>query len=240
MFLYSFSFSPYNLTDILISLLVVTLSLSFHEYAHGRMALAMGDDTARLAGRLTLNPLAHLDPIGTLVFIFARVGWARPVPVNPARFTKAKSRKSGLVWVSLAGPLANLLLAFISVTLLNLLFFILSLMDVSALTASSVRLPSLIFRILNAFFLSNIFLAIFNLLPVPPLDGYKIFGALLPDRHYFNIMRYEQYIGMAFLFLVMFGGNFISRLMNRIASPVAFLLNWPSSTLFELLLRLIR
>ena len=103
----------FNLRDILIKALVLMLSLSVHECAHGYAAYKLGDDTAAAQGRLTLNPLAHLDPVGSLVFLMAGIGWARPVPINPTRFNRKYSMRTGIVLTSVAGPLSNLILAAI-------------------------------------------------------------------------------------------------------------------------------
>src|SRR5665647_733025 len=109
-----------NPTDLIILIFVLCLSLSFHEFSHAWVANRLGDDTAALQGRLTLNPLKHLDPVGSIVFLIAGIGWARPVPVNPARFSREGTMKSGMMKVSLAGPLSNLLLA----TVANFLFYV--------------------------------------------------------------------------------------------------------------------
>lgn len=227
-------FPNFDIQNVLISILVLTFSLSFHEFAHARIAYALGDDTAKLAGRLTLNPLRHLDPIGALCFIFARIGWAKPVPVNPARFTKIKDTKKGMVLVSLAGPVSNLIISFAAYFLYQLLIFGVAHANLirGSMSAQAVKL---LLTILTMFYISNIYLAIFNLLPVPPLDGYKIFGALLPSKYYYSIMRYEQQIGMIFLFLVFFGGNMVGKVMGILATPVAWLLQTPVNLLFNFL-----
>ena len=222
------AFSNLNIQDILISILVLTFSLSVHEYAHARVAYALGDDTAEKSGRLTLNPMAHLDPMGALLFIFARIGYAKPVPVNPARFTKTNA-KQGMVWVSLAGPMSNLLIAFVASFLFHLLQF-------GMIQAPSVLLESIVFNtllnIFAIFFHANIWLAIFNMLPVPPLDGYKIFGSFLPNRIYYQIMRYERYVGLIFFLLIYFGGGIIGRVMSTLAYPITWLFSVPFKLLF--------
>lgn len=111
----------FNLTDFLITILVLAVSLSFHEFAHGWAAFRLGDDTAARMGRLSMNPLVHLDPIGSIAFILGGIGWARPVPINPGRFTRARTIKRGIMLTSLAGPSANLILAFASALSLYLL-----------------------------------------------------------------------------------------------------------------------
>jgi Zn-dependent protease len=225
--------SGFNLQDFLITILVLSISLSFHEFAHGYMANRMGDDTAALAGRLTMNPLAHLDPIGSLVFIFAGIGWAKPVPINPARFTHARTMKRGIVLTSLAGPSANFILSIISA----LLFYIVTTFFLLA-NATSGFLYILLSGLLQRLYFTNMVLMIFNLLPIPPLDGYKVFGALLPNQLYYKVMSYERYIGMIFLFLVFFGGNVIGTILSTIMIPFDYVIGQPLSLLFKALWQL--
>lgn len=214
-----------SLQEILIALLVATVSLSAHEYAHARVAYALGDDTAALAGRMTMNPLAHLDPLGVLVFIFAHIGWARPVPVNPLRFTRPADHKLGMLYVSLAGPAANLLIALAASFCFELLRIIYAVSGPALLRGafSSVWFGVLL-SIVQDFYTFNVFLAIFNLLPVPPLDGYKIFGALLPSRYYYGIMRYERNIGLLFMVFVLLDRFLIGRIMSILATPIHYIL----------------
>ena len=116
------NFARLDFVDLLIMLFVMTLSLSLHEFSHAWMANRLGDDTAALAGRLTLNPLKHLDPIGSLAFLFVGIGWAKPVPINPGRFTKAKSIKRGMFLTSIAGPLSNIFLGTLAWILFCLVY----------------------------------------------------------------------------------------------------------------------
>lgn len=187
----------------LILILVLCISLSFHEMAHAWAAWRLGDDTAALAGRLTMNPLAHLDPIGAIAFLIGGIGWARPVPINPARFHRRISIKKGLMLTSLAGPSANLLLSTVS---LILLFVINPALKTLGSQASQLTVAE---QIMLYFYGYNVILAGFNLLPVPPLDGFKIFGSVLPDRVYFRLMSYERYIGIVFLILVLLTRNYL-------------------------------
>jgi len=165
------------------------LAVTFHEYAHGRMALAMGDPTASMQGRLTLNPLAHLDPLGSLMILLVGFGWAKPVPINPARF---RNYREGLLKVSLAGPFANFLLAFISLLLLELV----------GATGYFLNLFVLIAQI-------NIALGVFNLLPVPPLDGSKVLVSLMPSTWSGFYRQLEAYGPFLFIAIIIFGGRFI-------------------------------
>jgi len=216
-----------DVVEILILVFVLALSLSFHEFAHAFAALRMGDDTAALAGRLTLNPLRHLDPVGSLVFLFARIGWAKPVPVNPSRFTKAKSIKRGIFWVSIAGPLSNILLGTISWILFCALFTI--------IMATGLESPvvEVVIRLFLTLYQANMLLAVFNLLPVPPLDGFKVFGVALPDRWYYSLMQYEHLIGIGFLIIVLFLRGALSTLLGWILVPFNYAIQYPITWLFQ-------
>lgn len=232
-------FGNIDIQLLLIRILVLTFSLSFHEYAHARTAYRLGDDTAALQGRLTMNPMRHLDPIGSLAFLFAGVGWARPVPVNPRNFRRDMSMKKGMMLTSLAGPVSNLLIAFVAQFLLQLTTFIFNITTTGGLTRTQMTIYSLLVSIFVAFYYSNIGLAIFNLLPVPPLDGSKVFGSLLPNEYYYKVMRYERYIGMIFLFFVIFFGNVIGKLLYYIAIPFNYILAKPWQLLFDGLTKLV-
>jgi Zn-dependent protease len=221
--------NPNFIRNFLITILVLCISLSFHEAAHAWAAYRLGDDTAALQGRLTLNPLAHLDPIGSLVFIIGGIGWARPVPINSARFDRKVSMKKGIVLTSLAGPMSNLVLAAASAVL----FFLVQ--TVGALTGLAAT--NLILSLLDDLFLmmysANVSLAVFNLLPVPPLDGYKVFGAALPGSLYYKLMDYERYIGLVFLLLVFFGRGILGSILSVIRWPFDQLILVPLQALFN-------
>lgn len=193
---YWFSNGWMGIVNLLITVFCVFLSLSIHEFFHGYAAYKLGDGTAKYMGRLNLKPSSHLDPIGAICLFLFGFGWANPVPVNPANF-KIKSRKLGVVITSLAGPLSNLLLAFFALLFLNV-------MNLFSYNATGVLASAA--SVLNAVFISlvylNIGLAVFNLLPIPPLDGYKILSAVLPGRIYFKIMQYERY-GFIILLLIL-------------------------------------
>ncbi|MBI4688508.1 MAG: site-2 protease family protein, partial [Nitrospirae bacterium] len=167
-----------------ISLLAVPLliAVTFHEVAHGYVADKLGDPTARLSGRLTINPLKHLDPVGTMVFIFTRmIGWAKPVPVNPYNL---KNPRRDMMWVSLAGPGANFIIATISALLYKTLL-------VFSVLPEEIYLPLIL--MLRYCVVLNIGLAVFNLIPVPPLDGSKILMGLLSPRQAIAYSRIEPY-----------------------------------------------
>ena len=181
-----------QLRSILYVAPVMLLAIIVHECAHGWVSDKLGDPTPRMSGRLTLNPLKHLDPMGTLCLLVFHMGWANPVPINPYYY---KDRKKGLILVSLAGPIANMLLACISILLEGLLL----------LYAPN----TVFFQTLAVLFwysaVLNVGLGVFNLIPIPPLDGSKILFALLPDRIYYTILRYEKYVMGVVILLVLVG-----------------------------------
>ncbi len=184
-----------NIQKLLIIAPPILLALSFHEYAHAYIANRFGDDTAKQSGRLTLNPLAHIDPIGTLMIFLVHFGWAKPVPVNPHRL---RNPKKDMLWISAAGPLANMILALISGILLRFIFA----------TVGAHNQHSIIGLLIYAVFMSlqiNLALAIFNLLPISPLDGSKILFGLLPARHESKIYFLERYGPFILLGLIIFG-----------------------------------
>lgn len=229
--LFSRMFGDLDLQTLFITILVLSVSLSFHEFAHAWMANRLGDPTAAEAGRLTMNPLKHLDPIGSLVFLLTRrIGWARPVPVNPNRFDRKHTIKKGMMLTSLAGPVSNFILGAVSIIVLNIAEIISALTD-----TQNTQMFLLIFNMMFMFYAANMLLGLFNLLPVPPLDGYKVFGAALPRDLYFRVMRYERYIGMVFLLLIFFGGGILGRILTALRVPFDLVIATPINWLFNLL-----
>ncbi|NMA17317.1 MAG: site-2 protease family protein [Clostridiaceae bacterium] len=222
-----FDFRDFDIVGLLIRIFVMCLSLSLHECAHSWIALRLGDDTSALMGRLSLNPARHLDPLGALTFLLIGVGWAKPVPVNPTRMTKAKSMKHGMMLTSLAGPVSNLLLAVVSWTLFCVIWTILSAVGVVS------NLMLTLSRLFLTLYSANVLLAVFNLLPVPPLDGSRVFGFLLPDRYLDTVMRYERYIGMAFLVFVFVFRNAFTTLLSWILVPFNYAIQYPITLLFR-------
>ncbi len=197
-------FNTEYIISIVLSALAVLITLPLHELAHGYIAYKLGDPTAKNSGRLTLNPLKHLDPVGALCLIFLRFGWAKPVPVDPRNLRKPKR---DFALVALAGPIANIILAFFSVLfwlLVRNLYF-----STYAVGAFLTRFLLILLNFIGIFHSVNLGLAIFNLLPVPPLDGSRILCAILPDKAIVWIMQHEQkiYIG---LLVWLIGGSFIS------------------------------
>lgn len=228
-----------DIQGILIRVFVICISLSFHEMAHAWRAYKLGDDTAQKAGRLTMNPLKHLDLVGTIMMIVARVGWAKPVPINPVLFTRAKTMKRGIIEVSVIGPLSNLLLAvvtyiFYNLTFLAQLMFFGNVQDFSLLNP----VIQVLMNLFNAMYITNIFLAIFNLLPIPPLDGFGVFGAMLPGKLYYKLMDYERYIGFVFIAIIIFAGSAFGTVLETISIPFRFIIETPLNLLFDQLFKL--
>jgi Zn-dependent protease len=184
------------------------LALTVHEFAHGYVAYRLGDPTAKNAGRLTLNPLKHLDPIGTIAFFFIKFGWAKPVPVNPNYF---KNPRKDMLWVALAGPATNLAMAIISAIVTKLVWALASLLPYSAL-AEAILVP------LNAMLIAsvwiNLVLCIFNFLPIPPLDGSRILSGILPDDLARSYQQVERY-GFIIILVLAFSG-----ILSKVILPV--------------------
>lgn len=186
-----------NTIDYLAFIPIILFSLSIHEFAHGYVADRLGDNTPRWFGRLSLNPLTHIDPIGMLVLLLTRrFGWAKPVPINPRNFSDPVR---GSVLVSIAGPLSNLSLAII-IALPFRFGFIKNYTNITAILINSIYL--------------NIGLAIFNLIPLPPLDGSKILAGILSPKYYSSFSKLEKY-GSILLVLLMFSGG-----ISTILSPI--------------------
>ncbi len=187
-----------NLTEVLIgfmaSVFVIFCTMPIHEFAHAWVATKLGDDTARLKGRLTLNPLAHIDILGAAMILLVGFGYAKGVPVNARKF---KNPKGGMALTALAGPVSNLLMA---------IFFVLLSNGASLLYAAK---GALVWQVSYLFFyyaaMINVSLAVFNLLPVPPLDGSKILAIVLPSKYYFKYMQYERYVILGVFLLLAIG-----------------------------------
>ena len=209
----------------LVTLLIVAaaslLCISLHELSHGLIAWRLGDPTAKNAGRLTLNPIRHLAPFGLLMMLVAKVGWARPVPVDMRYF---KHPKQGMALTALAGPAANFLTALLATALASLVWHF----------APLGRASLLALCFLSNMALLGIGMGLFNLIPISPLDGSKILFALLPDRAYYKILRYERFVGVALIVLVLLGAfsRPLSFLMSRTLGLLCALTGMPEGALW--------
>ena len=179
--------------QLLLSMPVMLLALSVHESAHGYVAGRLGDPTARNLGRITLNPVKHFDLLGFLSMLILHIGWAKPVPVNSRYF---KNPRRDFAFVGAAGPLSNLCLAILHLALLRIVMIFATDAVLYGRISSETALIvlSLVVYILYMGVAMNVILAIFNLIPVPPFDGSRIFYAFLPPKWYFGVMKYERYI----------------------------------------------
>ena len=196
-----------NLILLAIMLAVVLGSIMIHEVAHGYASMLLGDMTAKREGRLSLNPLKHLHPIGTLCMIFCGFGWAKPVPIDPRYYKKPKA---GMAVTALCGPGVNLLIGVMATAQLTALvwFWNSGMIKMIPLIGSLTEYGYELLRTgLYIVLYYNLLFAVFNLFPVPPLDGSRILFALLPDRYFFGIMRYEKLI-MIVMFFFLWSGFF--------------------------------
>jgi Zn-dependent protease len=198
--------------DMILRIPALLIAITLHEYAHARVSYALGDPTPKWTGRLSLNPLAHLDPIGLLMLWIFRFGWAKPVQINPSYYDNPKK---GIMLVSLAGPLANLAIAFLTLIVLKIGFF-----------AGSI----LFYNFVYILYMYNIVLAVFNLIPIPPLDGSKILGSFLRGKNLYDFQKFSNYGPLILIFLAYFG------LLNIIMNPMIAFVNSGLNILTNLVL----
>jgi len=210
-------FSREGLLGLIVSIPGLLLAISLHEFAHGYAAYLMGDPTAKYSGRLSLNPLHHLDLVGAICMLLFRFGWAKPVPIDPRYF---KNRRKGTVIVSLAGPFANFILGFI---------FCLGYYAIARFAMPGSVLWQFVSQICLYGIFMNVGLMIFNLIPIPPLDGSKILMEFLPYRIKYKIYEYERYFSLI-LILIVYAG---------VMSPVLGILRRYVINLYEIIARLI-
>jgi Zn-dependent protease len=188
-------------SDFILIALAIVLAIALHEFGHAAADELQGDPTARLAGRLTLNPVRHLDPFGTLMIVLVGFGWGKPVPMTPS---KLRNRRFGAALVGAAGPLVNVILAFVSGALLARL--------------SPATSGSLAYRFLLEFLYLNVLLAILNILPIPPLDGSRILGAILPPSKQHIVFFLDQY---GFVILLIAALLVLPRILGPIATSAS-------------------
>lgn len=221
-----------NIDLILIQAPVILLSLTVHEYFHGWTANKLGDPTASLQGRLTLNPIAHLDIFGTILMFLVGFGWAKPVPINPRNF---KDPKKDTILVAIAGPLSNLATAVVAGLLLR---YMIPKMVSGEISSEGIYPIIAIMLILALVY--GIALAVFNLIPIPPLDGSRVLYGILPDRQAYAYSRFEPY-GVMFLFaLFIFGGGIFKYLLYPVSYITVQLSGYSYGTLWGIIEALLR
>ncbi len=195
----------------------ILLSITFHEVSHAYCSYKLGDPTAKNMGRLTLNPIKHLDILGTIMILISGFGWAKPVPINPMYY---KDRKKGTMLVGIAGPLSNIIIAFVFSFPMALIGYQYGNIPLDSFFSvdkfyliNSFSLKPILFNLSRFMYIININLAVFNILPVPPLDGSRLLAGILPSSKYFKLMQYENYIAVIFLMLVFIFPNVLYKIM---------------------------
>ena len=214
----SYISNPESLLALVLSLPAVLIAITFHEFAHAFAADKLGDDTPRLQGRLTLNPLAHLDPIGSVMLIFAGFGWGKPVEINPRNFNRDRTMSASEAIVSFAGPLMNFMLAIVFSVILGIVLkasnSYISLSDYGMSIMTTTTMLSVVIQLLMACVSINLGLGIFNLIPLPPLDGSKILRNFLPYNAKEWYDRNYQILYMVFILI------WITPIISTVISPL--------------------
>ena len=200
-----------RLVYYLLSAVAALIALTVHEYCHGYAAYRLGDNTAKNMGRLTLNPIKHIDPYGAICMVLFHVGWAKPVPVNARNF---KDPKNGFAITAAAGPASNLILGFFSALIYLVVFALVKDLTFTSKTFGYLLISNTL-SFLYIFHSINIGLGLFNLLPIPPFDGSRLLNVFLPPKTYFAIMKYEKqiYIGVLVWLLL---GDYVARFIRNI------------------------
>ena len=212
-----------QLLNLLLSVIPSLICITLHELCHGLTALALGDDTAKRAGRLTLNPIRHLDPMGLLMVVVFHFGWAKPVPVNMSRF---RHPKQGMAITALAGPAGNVLITLVFLLLYGALYIPLGTSKAGAYILHMLQLTAYI----------SLGFAVFNLIPLPPLDGSKVLFSALSDEGYWKLMRYERYGSILLLVLVATDvlGKPLSNAVHTLFSALIPLAQWACDAVYTL------
>lgn len=213
-----FSIGNFNPLTLLLNAAITLIALTGHEFAHAWVSYKLGDPTPKYRGRLTLNPIAHLDLVGTILMILTGFGWAKPVEIDPRYY---KDVKKGTALTSVAGPAANLIMAFIGLFIYAIFFVIYSKTGFGHTCLDIVQYVAVSFAIRNLCFM------VFNIIPIPPLDGSKVLGLFLSNRAYYTMLRYERYSMLLIMFLSLSGafGSIIGSGVNFFLEAILNLLN---------------
>lgn len=180
----------FNLMDIVMGVPITLIALTGHEFAHGWVSSKLGDPTPERDGRLTLNPIAHLDVIGTILMILTGFGWAKPVIVDPRYY---KNQKRGMALTAIAGPIANLIMAFIAILIVAVVVAVRAKLSGGVIPETAPASVQFVWKFAFLLAYRNLCFMVFNLIPIPPLDGSKVLGLFLPNRMYYRILQYERY-----------------------------------------------